>query len=168
MFLTNNPLSGVWQQECYHRKDNSRRDFFGAEGYFLAVSCFTEYQTWTMGRSWMATEWVSYAWLPCRLGVFTLFCLDSCLWSSLLSYLLACWQHASGKATPSSSSHHLELSFLPLHLLLLLGTFNIHPGMHALKYLGEPKEQPTQIQNRPPNNNTCGAWRVAYLAQKAF
>lgn len=50
-----------------------------------------------MGRSWMAAEWVSCAWLPRRLGVFTLVCLDSCLWSSQVSYLLACWQHASGK-----------------------------------------------------------------------
>ena len=40
----------------------------------------------------------------------------------------------------------MEHSFLPLHLLQLLGTFNIHPGMHALKYLGEPKEQPTEYK----------------------
>lgn len=99
-----------------------------------------------MGIIWMDTEWLSYTWLPCRLGVFTLFCLDSCLWSSQLSYLLARWQHASGKTTPSRSSHHLEHSFLPFHLLQLLDTFNIHPGMHALKYLGEPKEQPTEYK----------------------
>lgn len=142
MFPTTNPLRGVWQQQWHDRKDNSHRAFFWAWGYFLPISCFVEYQTWTMGRSWIATEWVSCAWLPRRLGVFTLVCLDSCLWSSQLSYLLARWQHASGKTTPSRSSHHLDHSFLPLHLLQLLGTSNIHLGMHALNCLGELKEQP--------------------------
>lgn len=28
---------------------------------------FQEYQTWTTGRNWMATECISYAWSPCRL-----------------------------------------------------------------------------------------------------
>lgn len=143
IFPTTNPLRGVWQKQWHDRKDNSHRAFFWAQGYFLPVSCFIEYQTWTMGRRCMATAWVSCAWLPRRLGVFTLVCLDSCLWSSQLSYLLARWQHASGKTTPSRSSHRLDHSFLPLHLLQLLGTSNIHLSMHALNCLGEPKEQPT-------------------------
>lgn len=70
---------------------------------FLSVSCFREYQIWTLGRNWMAPEWVSYAWLPRRLGVFTLFCLDSCLSTFLfIGMLTAChWQDNSLQEFPS-------------------------------------------------------------------
>lgn len=139
-FPTNTLLSGVWRQGWRDRKDNSRRALFWAQGYFLTVSRFTDPKHGKKPDG----HWTSFLLLmPRSLGVYTLFCLDSCLWSSQLSYLLAGWQHASGKTTPSRSSHHLKHSFLPLHLLQLLGTSNTHPGMHALNHLGEPKERQT-------------------------
>lgn len=141
MFPSNNLLSGVRQQGWHDRKDNSLRTLFWAQGYFLTVSCFTDPKHGKKADG----HWMSFLLLmPCSLGVYTLFCLDSrCLWSSQLSYLLASWQHAGGKTTPYRSSHHLTHSFLPLHLLQLLGTSNKHPGTHALKHLGEPKEWPS-------------------------